>query len=261
MESNAQFDVYAAFYDLLYKDKDYKAEADYIDALIKRYALQKDADIELLDLACGTGRHLKELGKKGYRRLSGSDISKAMIDVARSSASDSGPDINYYNHSFQDADKIAGKFDVVLSMFSAVNYITSYEDQSHTLQNIHGLLKEGGIFLFDYWNGNAVVDYYSPVKVLRKKSGDAEIMRISETNINLLSQDAFVKFTCMYTENGRRHDEFVEVHHLHYYFFSEMLNLLKSHRFEVLHMSPFMHIDKAADPKDWNISIVAKRIS
>jgi 2-polyprenyl-3-methyl-5-hydroxy-6-metoxy-1,4-benzoquinol methylase len=259
MESNAQFDVYAAFYNLLYKDKNYKAEADYIDTLLSRYAKRPSAEVELLDLACGTGRHLQELSKKGYKHLSGSDISKAMIDVATATSAKGNFDIQYYNHSFQTSNKIDRKFDVVLSMFSAVNYITNYEDQSLTLKNIRNLLKEDGIFAFDYWNGNAVVESYSPVKVLRKKDGDAEIMRISETNIDLIKQDAFVKFTCMYSNNGQR-EEFTEVHHLHYYFFSEMLNLLKSHQFEVLHMSPFMHIDKQVDPREWNISIVAKRI-
>ncbi|HTF21181.1 MAG TPA: class I SAM-dependent methyltransferase [Chryseolinea sp.] len=261
MESNAQFDVYAAFYNLLYKDKNYKAEADYIDALISRYARLPSTEVELLDLACGTGRHLQELSKKGYKHLSGSDISKAMIDVATETSASAGFDVQYYNHSFQNSNRIERKFDVVLSMFSAVNYITNFEDQSLTLRNIRNLLKPDGIFAFDYWNGNAVVESYSPVKVLRKKDGDAEIMRISETSIDLIKQDATVKFTCMFTKNEQRHDEFTEVHHLHYYYFSEMLNLLKSHQFEVVHMSPFMHIDKEVAPKEWNISIVAKRIS
>jgi SAM-dependent methyltransferase len=261
MESNAQFDVYAEFYNLLYKDKNYRGEADYIDALISKYAEKKSAEVELLDLACGTGRHLQELHKKGYRKLSGSDISKAMVDVAKTTSTSGRFDIRFYNHSFQTSDKIDRKFDVVLSMFSAINYVTNYEDQSRTLTNIHQLLKEGGIFIFDFWNGNAVVDSYSPVKVLRKSDANSEIMRISETNIDLITQDAFVKFTCMYTRNNVKSEEFVEMHHLHYYFFSEMLNLLKSHGFEVMHLSPFMQLDKKVTPHDWNISIVAKRIS
>ena len=31
------FDSYAAYYDLLYKDKDYKLEVDYIVKLLKKY--------------------------------------------------------------------------------------------------------------------------------------------------------------------------------------------------------------------------------
>ena len=31
------FEKYAKYYDLLYKDKDYKAESEYISSLIKKY--------------------------------------------------------------------------------------------------------------------------------------------------------------------------------------------------------------------------------
>ena len=261
MESTGQFDVYAAFYDLLYKDKNYKAEADYIDRLIDRFSKQKKQNLSLLDLACGTGRHLQELYGKGYSTLSGSDISKSMIDVARTVAQREKLNIDFYNYSFQNSNSIDKKFDVVISMFSAVNYLTSYEDQSKTLKNVQGLLKKDGLFIFDYWNGNAVTEYYSPLKVLRKNDGNAEIMRISETHLDLIKQDAFVKFTCIYSKDNVKASEFVETHHLHYYFFSEMKNLLASHDFEVLHISPFMDIDKELSPKEWNISIVARKIS
>lgn len=261
MDTKKQFDVYAEFYNLLYKDKRYKEEADYIDSLINRFYRGKATEVKLLDLACGTGRHLQELHNKGYRNLAGSDISSAMVAIAKTTSANSDLRIDYYNESFQSSNRINSKFDVVLSMFSAVNYITTYEDQSLTLKNIHGLLKEDGIFIFDYWNGNAVVKSYSPVKVLRKSDGNTEIMRISETSIDLITQDAFVKFTCMYLRDNVKSEEFVETHHLHYYYFSEMLNLLKSQRFEVLHICPFMQAENTISPDDWNISIVAKRIS
>ena len=41
MKTNSQFDAYAAFYDLLYKDKNYKAEAEYIDQLIDKFSKKK----------------------------------------------------------------------------------------------------------------------------------------------------------------------------------------------------------------------------
>ena len=185
MNSNSQFDVYAAFYDLLYKDKDYKAESDYIDQLISKFLGKEKSNTALLDLACGTGKHLFELSLKGYSSLSGSDISKSMIDIACESAKTNEKQITFYNHSFQEADKINQNFDVILSMFSAMNYLTSFTDQSKTLSNIHNLLKTGGIFIFDYWNGCAVTESYSPVKVLRKKENGSFIR-------NFLSQGSVI---------------------------------------------------------------------
>src|SRR6185369_9558620 len=101
MEKNPQFDVYAAFYDLLYKDKDYKGESEYIDQLIAKFSQKDKSKTSLLDLACGTGKHLLELSSKGYASLSGSDISKSMIDIARENSHARGSQINFHNYSFQ----------------------------------------------------------------------------------------------------------------------------------------------------------------
>jgi SAM-dependent methyltransferase len=260
MKATAQFDVYAAFYDLLYKDKNYRGESEYIDKLIAKFLNKDKSKTTLLDLACGTGKHLLELSTMGYVSLSGSDISKSMIDIATKNTEAKGKKITYYNHSFQEADKINQAHDVIISMFSAMNYLTTYADQSKTLSNIHGLLKPGGLFIFDYWNGYAVTEGYSPVKILKKKQDDVEIIRISETSLDLIDQRATVKFTCNYFKNNDRIADFEETHLLHYYYFSEMKNLLNSHQFEILHMSPFMHIDKVVTPQDWNISFIARKI-
>lgn len=261
MKESVPFDAYAAFYDLLYKDKNYKGESEYIDQLINKFSNRDKSKTSLLDLACGTGKHLLELASKGYASLSGSDISKAMIEIARKNSALEQKQITYHNYSFQEADKVNQQFDIVISMFSAVNYLTSYADQSKTLTNIHGLLKPDGLFIFDFWNGCAVTESYSPVKVVRKKQGDNEIIRISETSLDLIDQSATVKFTCNYFRNNERIADFEETHFLHYYYFSEMKNLLSAHGFKVLHMAPFMHMDKIVTPQDWNISVIARKIS
>lgn len=261
MEANSQFDAYAAFYDLLYKDKDYAGEADYIHLLIEKYSSKKADEASLLDLACGTGKHLIELQKKGYSSLSGSDISKSMIEIAKRNSESKSLPLTFYNCSFQESHKINKAFDVIISMFSAMNYLTNYEDQSKTLRNIHSLLKTDGLFIFDFWNGCAVTEYYSPVKVLRKKENNVEILRISETCINLIEQSATVKFICNYFNNDKRIADFEETHSLHYYYFSEIRNLLVSHGFKILHMSPFMRLNEEVAPEEWNISLVCRKIT
>ena len=260
MKSKAPFDAYADFYDLLYKNKDYKGESAYIDQLMSKFLKSDRKKASLLDLACGTGRHLQELYKVGYRNLSGSDISKPMIEIAVKGAAEKGQDIRFHNYSFQKSNKIAKKFDVVISMFSAVNYITTYADQCKTLSNVHGLLNKNGLFIFDYWNGCAVTDHFSPVKVLRKKNGDSEIIRISETSLDLINQEATIKFTCNYMKKDKRKLQFEETHRLHYYYFSEMKNLLESNSFEIVHISPFMQIDKALSPNDWNVNVIVRKL-
>ena len=102
------FSAYAAHYDLLYKDKDYKAEANFISDLIQELTPNPPEKIEILDLACGTGRHAMELRQLGYK-VEGSDISKEMIAVAIKESKERGLSIPYYTKSFQTCARKIGR--------------------------------------------------------------------------------------------------------------------------------------------------------
>jgi predicted TPR repeat methyltransferase len=69
---------YAQFYDMLYKDKDYESESNYIISLIKKYNPEANS---ILDLGCGTGRHAELFSNKGFIVL-GVDQSKYMLNEA-----------------------------------------------------------------------------------------------------------------------------------------------------------------------------------
>lgn len=55
------FADYARYYDLLYRDKDYKAEAEYVARLIRKF---HPATQNILELGSGTGIHARLLSKK-----------------------------------------------------------------------------------------------------------------------------------------------------------------------------------------------------
>ena len=71
-------DLYSQYYDLLYSDKDYIGEVDYIDNLIK---LHNKNVKTLLDMGCGTGKHAELFYEKGYK-VHGIDLSEDMLKIA-----------------------------------------------------------------------------------------------------------------------------------------------------------------------------------
>jgi len=73
------FDAYAAYYDLLYRDKDYPAEVRYVQSLLRRHGVNSG---EILELGCGTGKHAEQLARLGYS-VHGIDLSPSMVDIAR----------------------------------------------------------------------------------------------------------------------------------------------------------------------------------
>ena len=81
------FEKYSYYYDLLYKDKNYEAEADYV----KTKLLQQKQNIKtILEFGSGTGRHAKLLAKRGFE-MCGVERSQTMIEKARAEMENFGP--------------------------------------------------------------------------------------------------------------------------------------------------------------------------
>jgi SAM-dependent methyltransferase len=250
------FADYSEYYDLLYADKPYREEAAFVAGLLARYAPPEAPVRTILDLACGTGRHCFELETMGYV-VEGSDLSAAMIQRAEAAAEARGSKVRFHNHPFQDADRIGKRFDAVISMFSAIDYLTSHRDLMCALGNIHRLLVPGGLFVFDYWNGHAVVKDFSPMRVVRRQRGSLEVERTSTTQLDLVQQIAEVNFRFACLANGAVQHEFAERHLVRYFFFREIETYLELCGFDLLHRSDFLA--ESFSPDTWNIAIVARK--
>jgi len=57
------FADYARYYDLLYRDKDYSAEAQYVAGLVRKF---HPSARSILELGSGTGIHASLLAEKGF---------------------------------------------------------------------------------------------------------------------------------------------------------------------------------------------------
>ncbi|OPX96510.1 MAG: dTDP-3-amino-3,4,6-trideoxy-alpha-D-glucopyranose [Syntrophorhabdus sp. PtaB.Bin027] len=252
------FNDYALIYDILYQDKNYKKESRFVSELIKQYSLKSPKELKIIDLACGTGQHIIELSKLGYK-VEGSDPSEEMIKIAKQKNKETNLNIEYYNESFQTSERIKKKYDVILLLFSSINYLIKYEDITTSLKNFTSLLNEGGILIFDFWNGNAVIRDYFPLKVKRAYKRKKQVIRISETTLDLISQVSNVKFHFIVVDDGIIVNEFDEEHQIRYFFLQEMQDLLQSHGFKVIGSCPFLENSKPVSAYDWNVTFIAKK--
>jgi hypothetical protein len=121
-------------------------------------------------------------------------------------------------------------------------------------------MKDEGIFIFDFWNGNAVISNFSPVRVKRMSRNGEEVQRISETTIDRLSQVATVKFKFMHIENGTIIKEFEEKHLIRYYFLQEMTDFLQANNLKVIFRCPFMNISGNVSESDWYITYAVSKM-
>jgi len=142
MQKQILYTNLARYYDLIYSWKDYQKEVAAIRRLITKCKRSKGND--LLEVACGTGRHTQYL--KDKFRVLGTDISTGMLGVARR---------NIKGVRFQQADMVTlnlGKeFDVITCLFSSIGYVKTSADLKRTLQNFARHLKKGGVVIIEPW--------------------------------------------------------------------------------------------------------------
>ena len=83
----------AEVYDLIYQDKDYEGETDFVEGLFRDYS--RRSGVTILDGGCGTGGHALPLARRGYQ-VTGIDASAEMVKLASEKAGKAGLDIGFH---------------------------------------------------------------------------------------------------------------------------------------------------------------------
>lgn len=82
--------------------------------VINKIPVDRDAAVSILEVGCGTGRNLTQLAKRfPNARITGVDLSKDMLDIARRKAQDYNGRINIVHGAFGDVE-LEGQFDVIV---------------------------------------------------------------------------------------------------------------------------------------------------
>ena len=136
------FDRTAHLYDLLYSFKDYEAESATLVELIRSRHAEATS---LLDVACGTGRHL-ELLRASFPDVAGVDIEPGLLEVARTRL----PNVPLINADMRTFD-LGRTFDAVTCLFSSIGYLVDLDDLSAAVARMAAHLAPGGVLVVDGW--------------------------------------------------------------------------------------------------------------
>ena len=140
----SQFDEIAFLYDQLMSGVPYREWASYLKRILKLHSHRPKT---MLDLCCGTGTVSLLLAKEGYR-VSGVDISPAMIELATQKSQEAGIPADFHA---QDAAafRLGKKFDLVFSFFDSLNYILESSSLQQAFYRVSEHLNPDGLFIFD----------------------------------------------------------------------------------------------------------------
>lgn len=252
----AVFDNYSLYYDLLYRDKDYIKEAEYIDSLVKKHSPHAES---ILELGCGTGYHAELLAKKGYD-IFGIDFSSSMLEAAgkRKSAlpDELAGKINFLSGDVREV-RVNKKFDAVISLFHVMSYQISNEDIYKAFLTASEHLNTGGIFIFDCWYGPAVLTDRPAARIKQYKNECIEIIRIAEPEM-LPNNNAVIVNYQMFVKDDRNLKEIKETHKMRYLFKPEIELLLKNTGMKLIHDEEWI-TGRNPGFDTWNVCFIGEK--
>jgi len=246
--------LYAKYYDLLYSDKDYEKECDFIEDIFKTLTSHNVRSI--VDVSCGTGGHAIPLAKRGYK-VTAFDLSEQMVRIARQKAAGLDIDIRVGDMT-EFAPSV--EYDCCISMFDSIDYLSDYEDIVKAFGNISKMVKRNGLFIFQYWNGPAVLTIRPSPKRKVVKKDDLTVIRYAEPTLMPMEQTVLVDYHIIAMKGNKVIDDFKEQHKLRFFFPLEIRHLLKTAGFELVKLCPAFDLSRDADETCWSVVAIARKI-
>ncbi len=137
------------YYDVVY-DGDTGKEADFLEAVMRRHgrgAVARGRPGHLLEPACGTGRLLIELARRGHRTC-GFDLSPEMVAYGRERARGEAADVRRRIRIVEDrmeSFRMRGPFDLSFCLLSTFKYLLTEAHAHAHLQRVSRVLARGGL--------------------------------------------------------------------------------------------------------------------
>jgi ubiquinone/menaquinone biosynthesis C-methylase UbiE len=242
---------YARAYDLLYQDKDYEKECDFIEETFRKYDYKPES---ILDLGCGTGNHAIILAKRGYK-ITGVDRAASMLEIAKRKAQDADLNIKFVEG---DITKIAfeRKFDAVISMFAVMSYQVTNVAVAAVCKMAKEALVPGGMFIFDCWHGSAVIADKPTNKIKEVDAGNGEkVIRFTEPEMDFIHNLVNVRFR-LQQDNGGEVRETLETHSMRFFFPQDIKQYMETAGFGKIELYPFLDLHRPLSDGDWNMTVV-----
>lgn len=127
--------------------------------ILEKYGIKRG---RVLELCCGNGRICMNLAKKKFK-VTGIDLSPAYIEDAKKRARKSGASVDYVCGDVRQINRyVKGKFNVVLSIWTAIGYYDRRTDE-RLFRAAGRRLRKGGLFLvLNTMSRERLLNHYCP---------------------------------------------------------------------------------------------------
>jgi SAM-dependent methyltransferase len=242
------FEDYARYYDVYYREKDYATEVAFVLELARRHGLEPRS---VLDMGCGTGRHMEEFLRAGLR-ADGFDLSPVMLERARQRLKDYDCQLSVGNlTSFSNG----RTYDLAVSMFAVMGYLTDNDSLRAGFATARRHLRPGGLLIFDGWFGPAVLAQ-RPTTRRHEYTDDQgrHIQRLAFPTLDVVRERVTVRYEI--GVDGQPVAE--ETHHMRFFFVQLTQELLAQAGLTLERVCPFLDADGVVSENTWNVTFVAR---
>ena len=140
------YDRFVPFYDDMFAFKDYAGEADFLVEVIRRH---HPTARSLLDVACGTGRHLEHLRREF--EVEGLDVNPRFLGIAQHRL----PGITLHEEDMTEFD-LGRTFDVVTVLFGSITFARTVAAMERSIEALSRHVAPGGLLLVEpLWEPDA----------------------------------------------------------------------------------------------------------
>lgn len=131
----------ARYYDELYAFKDYGAAAGQLRGLLRERHPEART---LLDVGCGTGRHLEHLCRD--YQVEGLDLNADLLEIARGRC----PEVPFHQADMVSFD-LGHRFDGITCLFSSIAYVRTLDNLRAAVASFARHLHPGGLVVIEPW--------------------------------------------------------------------------------------------------------------
>ena len=251
------FDSYSAYYDLLYRDKDYSAEASYVLGLVRRVVPNPQT---VLELGCGTGQHAALLAEQGLS-VTGVDMSASMLNGAEERRAGLRTDLQSritLRHGDIRTLRLEQRFDAVISLFHVISYQTGNDDLLRTFTTAREHMTPNGCFVFDFWYGPAVLSQRPETRILDLDSQSVHVTRFATPELRANENVVNVNYAILVEDKVNRSvGRINECHAMRFLFLPEINNMLLQCQLRMVEARGWM-LNTAPDCSTWAAVVTAK---
>jgi SAM-dependent methyltransferase len=243
------FDDYAEWYDLFYEEKDYSGEAAFVTSALRTHGV---TGVDLLEIGCGTGAHARWFTAGGWR-VTGLDRSERMLAQARDRLASAGLPVeaDFVKGDARDFN-LGRKFDAVVSLFHVMSYQAGPGELMAAMKAARRHLDAGGVFLFDFWYGPAVLAQKPERRVRLVEDARFRVRRTASPSVHEAEQVVRVRYVFEVTDKRTGACEQVEeIHPMRYVMPNEIKEISSAAGLVPVALRAWMS-DSAPDDSTWS---------